>query len=100
VPQVFSAGSINARKRVVADLLEQGVTSPETAILFEPEQGVEAEYIHSLRKSGALRVTPQGLTYLDVAAFEDYLSARNRRIAGVIGGALAGLFSLLLVSRI
>lgn len=99
MPQIFSAGTINARRRIVSDLLETGATTPEQAIPFEPKNGAEAEYFHALRKSDALKLTAQGKTYLNVENFENYLSSRNRRIVGLLGGAMAGLFGLLLVGR-
>jgi len=99
VPQVFSATTINARKRVVSELLKNDITSPEVAIKFEPKASSEAEYFFAMKKAKALRSTPEGLTYLDVERFENYTSDRNARIVGVLGGVLAGLGGLLLIGR-
>jgi len=93
-PAVIGAAVARARRRIAEHFLIHEAISPETAVAFVPESGIQRTQFSWMQRHGLVREARPGSYWLDAPAYAAREEARRRRITlvfGIIFIALAGV---------
>ena len=77
-----------AMRRVTSDLMSNNAVSPDSAVYFVPDRGLQRRVLARLVRRGVIIETKPDTYYLDVPAYDAWRRGLRRRIALVFGGAL------------
>lgn len=91
--------ALQTRKGTIEHFAAAGATSPETALIYQPQRHAERRALSYLMSRGIVRLTQEGRHWLDEVAAAEWRRENRTRAAWMIGGAAAALAGLVIVRR-
>jgi hypothetical protein len=93
-PAVIGAAVARTRRRIAEHFLIHEAISPETALAFVPESGIQRTQFSWMQRNGLMHEAGPGCYWLDAPAFAAREEERRRRITlvfAIIFIVLAGV---------
>ena len=93
-PAMIGAAVVRARRQIAEHFLTYEAISPETAVAFAPESGIQRTQFSWMQRNGLVHEARPDNYWLDAAAYAAREEARWRRITlvfGIIFVVLGGL---------
>ena len=87
-----------AMRKVVSHLMSHNAVSPETAVHFIPERHLQRRMLARLIRREVIVETGPDTYYLDVPAYDAWRRGLRRRVALLMGGVVAALAGVALLS--
>lgn len=97
---IVAAAMAAARNRVVRTFTDEGATSPDRAIAYDPPRRLDRRIFQRMLRFGAAVDAGDGRFWVDETRLAAWDARRRKRALALVGGALAATLAFLGLSQL